>query len=146
MGCSNWGTNCLDGLCACTLYKYSYLYDCQEISGGLSTEIEVKINLRRSFRFRNYFQYCLDQNAGSWRPPGNPCNDLVQEDCDFLGARVGSYDNMRNGQECFDQMMTVFGATYFHYNANSFECFIYDSSDRNCSSMTGTNQLLVSRC
>ena len=145
MGCSNWGTNCLDGLCACTLYKYSYLYDCQEISGGLSTEIEVKINLRRSFRFRNYFQYCLDQNAGSWRPPGNPCNDLVQEDCDFLGARVGSYDNMRNGQECFD-LMTVFGATYFHYNANSLECFIYDSSDRNCSSMTGTNQLLVSRC
>lgn len=128
--CLYWRVKCSGGLCNCTLHKTGYLHACLAISGGADTPIED----------------CKDQNASAWSPPGDPCNDLVDEDCDYLGRQVHDMDNVRSDEECKNYLNilgSIYNAKHFTYHSVTHACVLYESSDRDCRSMTGTKESLV---
>merc|ERR1739838_360537 len=92
---------------------------------------------------------CKDQQSSEWVPPADICNDLVEEDCEFLGKMVKTLENIRSDEECKPEvsiLAPLYGSKYFVYKKLSHECNLYDSSGRNCKSMTGTRDHLVEDC
>ena len=78
--CGTWSLHCYHSSCPCSLYKYSYLHSCHVVAGGVATDLEVQIIIKRQTHV-SIVQICLDQSAGT-------CGDLVEEECQLHGREL----------------------------------------------------------
>ena len=110
----------------CTLLRYSYLSTCLNVS---STS-------------RPDFSTCLSQDSGT-------CSDFVDEDCQMSGQVVYQPENVVDAFACQEYLRLlgpVKGAEVFFFSDLEGVCYLLDSSNRSCVSMSGPVSLPVEEC
>ena len=101
----------------CTLLTYSYLSLCHNISSTSSPGLAT----------------CISQDSGS-------CDDFVDEDCQASGKILWQSDAVVDAFACQEYLQLlgpVLGAEVFFYSDHDEVCFLLDSADRSCISMSG---------
>ena len=110
----------------CTLLKYSYLSLCHNISSTARPE----------------FLTCVSQDSGT-------CDDFVDEDCEMRGQVMFQSDAVIDAFACqeFLQLLgPVYGAEVFFFSDLEGVCYLVDSVDRSCVSMSGPVAPSVGDC
>ncbi len=110
----------------CTLLTYSYLSLCHNISSTASPELPT----------------CFSQDSGT-------CDDFVEEDCEMKGAIVWQSDAVIDAFACQEYLQTlgpVYGAEVFFFSDLEGVCYLLDSADRACVSMSGPTEPSVAEC
>ena len=110
----------------CTLLTYSYLSLCHNISSTASPDLPT----------------CLSQDSGT-------CEDFVDEDCEMSGAVLWQSDAVIDAytcQEFFQLLGPVYGAEVFFFSDLEGVCYLLDSADRACVSMSGPAEPSVEKC
>ena len=123
-GCSYWqwkGTQM-----TCTLLTYSYLPLCHNISSAASPELPI----------------CISQDSGT-------CDDFVDEDCEMSGEVLWESDAVIDVFACQEYLQLlgpVYGAEVFFFSDLEGVCYLLDSADRACVSMSGPAEPSVGEC
>jgi len=110
----------------CTLLAYSYLHLCQTISSGSE----------------NNFNDCINQDS-------NTCDDFVPEDCDMLGNVVHEDNTLTDAHACQEVLQligSVFGAQVFVFSETDMVCYLLDSSEKICNTISGPRDPVVDGC
>ena len=110
----------------CTLLKSSYLSRCHNVSSTLSPEIST----------------CLPQDSGT-------CADIVDEDCEMSGTVLFQDDAVIDAVACQEYLQLlgpVYGAKVFFFSDLEGVCYLLDSADRACVSMSGPVEPSVEKC
>ena len=110
----------------CTLLTYSYLSLCHNISSTSSPELST----------------CISQDSGT-------CDDFVDEDCVMSGKVLFQSDAVIDAftcQEYLQLLAPVLGAEVFFYSDHDGVCFLLDSADRSCLSMSGPRSPFLEDC
>ena len=101
----------------CTLLTSSYLSLCHNISSTASPELST----------------CLTQDSGT-------CDDFVDEDCKMNGQVLWQSDLVIDAFDCQEKLQfweAVYGAEVFFLSDLEGVCYLLDSPDRSCVSMSG---------
>ena len=110
----------------CTILTYSYLPLCHNISSTASPDLST----------------CLSQDSGT-------CDDFVDEDCEMSGKVLFQSDAVIDAftcQEYLQLLAPVYGAEVFFYSDHDEVCFLLDSPDRSCLSMSGPRAPTLGEC
>merc|ERR1712110_817106 len=124
IGCTYWqwrGTQM-----TCTLLTSSYLSLCHNISSTASPELPT----------------CLSQDSGT-------CDDFVDEDCEMSGNVLFETDTLTDAFACQEFLQLqgpVYGAEVFFFSDLEGVCYLLDSADRACVSMSGPAAPSVAEC
>ena len=103
----------------CTLLTKSYLSRCHNVSSISSSYSNITS--------------CLQQDSGT-------CDDLVEEDCNMDGNIVFQTDAVKDAIACQDYLQlfgSLYGAEAFFFSKPEGVCYLLDSRDRSCESMSG---------
>ena len=110
----------------CTLLTNSYLSQCHNISSTSSPELST----------------CLSQDSGT-------CDDFVDEDCQMSGQVLFQDDAVIDAFACQEYLQTLgatFGAEVFFFSDLEGVCYLLDSPDRSCLSVSGPAAPSVEEC
>ena len=110
----------------CTLLTSSYLSLCRNISSTASPDLQT----------------CLSQDSGT-------CDDFSDEDCEMSGRVLFQTDAVIDAFACqeFLQLLgPVYGAEVFFFSDLEGVCYLLDSPDRSCVSMSGPVAPSVENC
>ena len=110
----------------CTLLTYSYLSLCHNISSTSSPDLST----------------CISQNSGT-------CGDFVDEDCKASGKILWQSNAVVDAFACQEYLKLlgpVLGAEVFFYSDHDEVCFLRDSLDRSCLSMSGPRAPSLGEC
>ena len=122
--CTYW--QCSGLQMTCTLLTSSYLPLCHNISSTASPELHT----------------CLSQDSGT-------CDDFVDEDCEMSGQVMVATDTVIDAFEC-QQFLQLLGPMYeaevFFFSDLEGVCYLLDSADRACVSMSGPAAPSVVEC
>ena len=124
LGCSYWQWS--GPQMTCTLLSNSYLSRCHNISSTSSPELST----------------CLSQDSGT-------CDDFVDEDCQMSGQVLFQEDAVIDAFACQEYLQLlgpVYGAEVFFFSDLEGVCYLLDSPDRSCLSMSGTTAPSVAEC
>ena len=110
----------------CSLLSYSYLSLCHNISSTSSPEISN----------------CISQDSGS-------CDDFVDEDCQMSGQVLFQDDAVIDAFACQEYLQllgSMYGAEAFFFSDLEGVCYLLDSADRSCLSLSGPASPSVEKC
>ena len=110
----------------CTLLTSSYISGCHNISSTASPELPT----------------CLSQDSGT-------CDDFVDEDCEMSGQVLFEAHTLTDAFACqeFLQLLgPVYEAEVFFFSDLEGVCYLLDSADRACVSMSGPAEPSVEKC
>ena len=110
----------------CTLLTSSYLSLCHKISSTASPGIST----------------CLSQDSGT-------CDDFVDEDCEMSGQVRFETDTVTDAFACQDFLQLLgpmYEAEVFFFSDLEGVCYLLDTADRACVSMSGPVQPSLGEC
>ena len=113
----------------CTLLllrRYTYLSRCRNVSSTASPGIVT----------------CISQESGT-------CDDFVDEDCEMSGQVLFETDTVIDAFACQEYLQLlgpVYGAEAFFFSDLEGVCYLLDSTDRACVSMSGPAEPSVGEC
>ena len=110
----------------CTLLRYSYLSKCQNVSSTSSPELST----------------CFSQDSGT-------CDDFVDEDCQMSGQVMFQTDAVIDAFACQEYLQllgSMYGAEVFFFSDLEGVCYLLDSPDRSCLSMSGPRAPSMAEC
>ena len=123
-GCSYWQWSGPQMICS--LLTYSYLSLCHNISSTSSPELST----------------CFTQDSGT-------CDDFVDEDCQMSGQVLFQEDAVFDAIACQEYLQLlgpVYGAEVFFFSDLEGVCYLLDSPDRSCVSMSGPAAPSMAEC
>ena len=101
----------------CTLLRYSYLSRCRNVSSTSTPEVST----------------CLSQDSGT-------CDDFVDEDCQMSGQALFKTDSVIDAFACQEYLQLLgplVGAEVFFFSDLEGICYLLDSPDRSCVTLSG---------
>jgi len=122
--CTHWRWS--KGAHTCTLLAYSYLHLCETISSGME----------------NNFNDCINQDS-------NTCDDFVPEDCTMFGNVVYEDHSLSDAHACQEYLKllgSAINAEVFIFSENDMICYLLDSSEKTCDTLSGPRNPVVDGC
>ena len=124
IGCTYWQWS--GPQMTCSLLRYSYISRCRNVSSTASPGIST----------------CYSQD--SWT-----CDDFVDEDCEMSGQVLFETDTVIDAFACQEYLQLlgpVYGAEVFFFSDLEGVCYLLDSADRACVSMSGPAEPSLAEC